>query len=102
MSETSEQRLYVDRIEGDMAVLVEDSDAGHELPVPLSRLPDGTKEGQWVKVELPASLAGRGDFNMRSFLAAGSAGTEAAHFVRDESAGATVKKRVQSLMDEMS
>jgi len=36
----------VDRIEGEMAVLVEDSEEGHELPVPLSRLPEGTKEGQ--------------------------------------------------------
>jgi len=103
MAETSEpQRLYVDRIEGDMAVLVEDSDAGREMPVPLSRLPEGTKAGQWLTVAVPASRAGRDGPRLRSFLAAGGVGTEAAHFVRDEAAGATVKKRVQSLMDEMS
>lgn len=99
---SEQQRLYVDRIEGDVAVLVEDSEEGHELPVPLSRLPEGTKEGQWLKVDVPTSLAGRGGAGIRSFLTAGSVATEAARFVRDEAVGAAVKKRVQSLMDEMS
>lgn len=74
-----EQRLYyVDRVEGDMAVLVEDSEQAHEWSVPLARLPEGTREGQWLK------KVGQ------------------AHLVRDEATEKAVKERVRSLMDELS
>lgn len=102
MADTSEQRLYVDRIEGDMAVLVEDSEEGHEVPVPLSRLPEGTREGQWLRVEVPASVRGNIS-NIRAFLAGDTAYSGAAtRFVSDPEAAQAVQSRVKSLMDELS
>jgi len=99
MAETSEQRVYVDRIEGDMAVLVEDTDQGHEIPILRSRLPEGTREGQWLRVDVPAHHQG----SVRAFLAAADENSEEApHFTRDDAAGEAVKGRVQNLMDQLS
>lgn len=43
-------RLFVDRIEGDAGVLIADAPAEGELAVPLSFLPVGVREGDWLSV----------------------------------------------------
>ena len=40
---------FVDRLEGEVAVLVED---GRERRVPLAQLPQGVKEGVWLTADL--------------------------------------------------
>ncbi len=45
------QKAVIDRFEGDWAVLLV-GDRKKKLAVPRTRLPRGTREGQWLKVEL--------------------------------------------------
>lgn len=90
----TEAHLFVDQIEGNWAVLIEDTE---EHPVPLHDLPEGTQEGNWLTVQIPPP------HTFSSFLAAVRDGDEKMPpFVLDEAAGEAVKKRVQSLMDELS
>lgn len=90
----AEIHLFVDQIEDDLAVLIEDTE---ESLVPLRDLPKGTQEGVWLTVEIPDS------YTFSSFLAAVQDGGEKMPaFVLDEATGMAVKKRVQSLMDELS
>lgn len=90
----SETHLFVDQIEDDLAVLIEDAE---ESPVSLRDLPKGTQEGAWLIVEIPDS------YTFSSFLAAVQDGDEKMPaFVLDEATGTSVKERVQSLMDELS
>ncbi len=43
-------KLVVDRIEGKMAVLLEE-EKGFQLNVPMECLPKGTREGTWINVD---------------------------------------------------
>lgn len=90
----TEAHVFVDQIEDDLAVLLEDTE---EHPVPLCDLPEGIQEGDWLTVEIPAP------HSFSSLLLAVQDGEEdMPNFVRDETTGETVKKRVQNLMDELS
>lgn len=55
MSETPAQRAVVDRIEGDLAVLLV-GDREEEHHVPAARLPDGAGEGTWLLVSTAGEL----------------------------------------------
>lgn len=90
----TEAHIFVDQIEDNLAVLVEDAE---EHPVPLRDLPEGTQEGDWLTLEIPAP------HSFSSLLLAVQKGEEdMPYFVRDETIGEAVKKRVQNLMDELS
>jgi hypothetical protein len=50
VSRDATRALFVDRLEGDRAVLV--SEAGDELDLPLALLPEGAGEGSWLSLTL--------------------------------------------------
>ena len=93
----AEAHLFVDQIEGDVAVLVEEAEDADEHPLPLSDLPIGTKEGDWLTVDIPDR------YTVSSFLAAVQNGDEKMpYFALDDAAKEATNKQVQSLMDELS
>ncbi len=90
----TEAHVFVDQIEGELAVLVENTE---EHPVPLRDLPYGVREGDWLTLAIPAP------HTFSSLLLAVQDGEEdMPNFILDEATGSAVKKRVQSLMDELS
>ena len=92
-----EAHLFIDQIEEDLAVLIEDGAEAQEYFMPLTRLPEGAKEGSWLTVEIPAP------YTLSSFYAAVQDGREELpEFVLDEATSQVVKQGVQSLMDELS
>ncbi|CAN5839014.1 hypothetical protein BH23ACT5_BH23ACT5_21170 [soil metagenome] len=59
-----ELKAVVDRMEGDLAVLlVNDSEA--ELHVPMHYLPPGTKAGAWLRISFRADPAGEAETRER-------------------------------------
>ncbi len=93
----AEAHFLVDQIEGDWAVLTEDTEEGQDYPVLLTALPAGTKEGDWLKTDIPFP------YTVSSFFATVEVGREQMpHFVLDEGAREAIKNRVQILMDELS
>jgi hypothetical protein len=50
--------VFVDRIEGESAILVEN---GQERRVPVRGLPNGVREGDWLSADLTRIEAGRRD-----------------------------------------
>ncbi len=90
----AEAHVFVDQIEGSLAVLVEDAE---EYSVPLQDLPEETEEGDWLTVQIPSL------YTLSSLLTAVEAGAERMpNFVLDKATGEAIEKRVQSLMDELS
>jgi hypothetical protein len=66
-------RLYLDRFEGDFAVLIPENAGGHSLDVPKALIPEGAAEGSVLSVTLAV----------------------------DEDATAAGKQEVESLMQEL-
>jgi hypothetical protein len=78
-----ERRLvYVDRIEGDIAILAEEEKHAPVREVRKKNLPRGTQEGDWLS-----------EF--------GEPNTDGVRYEKDEAATAAAKAEVQSLMDEL-
>lgn len=95
--------LFLDQIEGELAVLIEqggegqEPEEGQEHIVPLTALPVGIQEGAWFTVEIPT------DDTVSSYFAAAQEGHEKwPDFVRDKAREQTAKQQVQALMDELS
>lgn len=84
---TRPERLYVDRIEGEVAVVVPEG-GGPEDEVPVARLPPGTCEGEWLKFTGDATGP---DEAIQPFP-----------YERDADETERRRQRVQSLMDELS
>lgn len=79
------KRLYLDRIEGDVAVLLADDAADNdaaEVHVPRSALPPNAREGDWLLATTEPDAP--------------------ATYTRDEAETEAAKERVQSLMDELT
>ncbi len=81
------RRMYLDRIEGEVAVLLpddgeNDAAAAAEEHVPRSALPPDAREGDW--------------------LLAATQHTLHITYICDESSTQAAKARVQSLMDELT
>lgn len=92
-----EAHLFIDQIEEDLAVLIEDGAEAQEYFVPLTQLPEGAREGSWLTMEIPSP------YTLSSFYAAVQDGREELpEFVLDEATSEAVKHRVQSLMNELS
>ncbi len=99
----STAHLFLDQIEGELAVLIEqggegqEPEEGQEHIIPLSALPMGVQEGTWLTVEIPT------DDTVSSHFDAAQEGREKwPDFVRDEEMEQAAKQRVQALMNELS
>lgn len=93
--------LFLDQIEGELAVLIEQGgegqEEGQEHIIPLTALPVGVQEGAWLTVEIPT------DDTVASYFVAVEEGREKwPNFVRDEAMEQSAKQQVQALMDELS
>ena len=82
MHETDEERWYLDRIEGEIAVLLPEQRGDAAREVPRGALPEHCREGQWLLVaQNPAGVA---------------------VYRIDEVTTQAVKHQNQSLMDELA
>ena len=92
------RRFFLDRIEGDVAVLLPEGDdeeqdePAEEQHVPKAVLPPDAREGDWL-----TALPGQEDDGD-----ARDAEPPRVGFAVDRAGTDTAKKRVQSLMDELS
>lgn len=100
--------LFLDQIEEELAVLTEPGGEGEqdkegeqneeaqEYMVPLTDLPVGVQEGDWLTVEIPTE-------DTLSYYNAVQEGRERwPEFVVNEAMGEAAKHQVQALMDELS
>ena len=89
--------LFLDQIEGKLAVLTELGGEGDEYILPLADLPSGVQESDWLTVEIPPP------YTVASYAAAVQEGHEQwPEFAVDEALGEAAKHQVQALMDELS
>ncbi len=93
--------LFLDQIEGELAVLSEQGgegqEEGQEHIIPLAALPVGVQEGNWLAVEIPT------DDTVFSYFAAAQEGREKwPDFTVDEAMEKAAKQQAQALMDELS
>jgi hypothetical protein len=79
------ERVYVDRIEGDVAVVVDD-DGRSEQHVSRRCLPRGIREGDWLRLKERQQDANDDVFP----------------YERDPESTARARAEVQALMDELS
>lgn len=73
MKANHSSKVIIDRIEGDLAVLVLSDDDGVKFNVPVALLPDGAKDGDHLKMS----------------------------FVRDDASKESEKKRIENLLAEL-
>ena len=73
MKANRSSKVIIDRIEGDLAVLVRSDDDGVKFNVPIALLPDGAKDGDHLEMS----------------------------FVRDDASKESEKKRIENLLAEL-
>lgn len=95
--------LFLDQIEGELAVLIEQGGEGQEYEegqehvIPLIDLPVGVQEGAWLTVEIPT------EDTVSSYFAAAQEGRQKwPDFTVDEAMEQAAKQQVQALMDKLS
>lgn len=93
--------LFLDQIEGESAVLIEQGGEGQEEEqeyiIPLTALPISVQEGAWLIVEIPT------ENTLSSCFAAAQEGREKwPEFAVDEAMEQDAKQQVQALMNELS
>lgn len=65
MKPQASTKLFIDRIEGDLAVLVLYDDDGVKFDLPLRYLPDGVREGDHLLMNFREDEASRGSEQKR-------------------------------------
>lgn len=65
MSSKTQLKFAVDRIEGDLAVLIYDEDDSIKFNLPVSLLPEDTKEGDHLKISITKDELSREEMKRR-------------------------------------
>lgn len=65
MSNKKQLKFAIDRIEGDLAVMIYDDDDSVKFNLPVSLLPEDTKEGDHLKISITKDALSRAEMKRR-------------------------------------